>query len=186
MYLGGGDGINFKSAKYPSNSFAVGYVLMHFVTLFQMPELFVSAFTIMPPIEMTIFVLKLDLWCLVITSFSKVDATTQIMAFMNIYMEINLLDFKFQPEHRLLLLCVHCCITEGYTGLLGPSLGLHPCLFSLTFGLNLGSDCGERMLCGFSTVLAKPLSFHRGRWPPSGTSPCLMLVSHVEVKKFSG
>lgn len=134
---------------------------------------------------MTIFVLKLDLWCLVITSFSKVDATTQIMAFMNIYMEINLLDFKFQPEHRLLLLCVHCCITEGYTGLLGPSLGLHPCLFSLTFGLNLGSDCGERILCGFSTVLAKPLSFHRGRWPPSGTSPCLMLVSRVEVKKFS-
>lgn len=62
MYLGGGDGgTNFKSAKYLSNSFAVGYVHMHFATLSQMPELFnsVSTFTIMPLIEMTIFALKL-------------------------------------------------------------------------------------------------------------------------------
>lgn len=64
MFLVEGDGgINFKSAKYQSNCFAVGYVHMHFVTLSQMPELFnsVSAFTIIPPIEMTIFALKLDL-----------------------------------------------------------------------------------------------------------------------------
>lgn len=155
MYLGGGDhGINFKSAKYPLNSFAVGYVHIYFVTLSQIPELFnsVSAFTIMPQIEMAIFALKLDLRCLVIFGFSKVDATTQILAFLNIYTEINLLDFKFQLEHFLILLCVHCCITERYTQLLGPFLGLHRCLFSLTLGFNLGSDCGERMLCGFSTV----------------------------------
>lgn len=104
MYLGGGDGgTNFKSAKYLSNSFAAGYVHMDSVTLSQMPELFnsVSAFTIMSPVEMTIFALKLDLWCLVIFGFPKVEAITQILAFLNIYTEINLPDFKFQPEASL-------------------------------------------------------------------------------------
>lgn len=136
MYLGeGDDGTNFKSTKYLSNSFAVGYVHMHFATHSQMPELFntVSTFTIMPPIE-TVFALKLDLWCLVIFGFSKVESTTQILAFLNIYMEINLPDFKFQPEALLAFaLCGLLYHREVYRALGSfsgsPSLSVQPCLW---------------------------------------------------------
>lgn len=138
MYLGGGyGGTNFKSAKYLSNNFAVGYVHMHFATLSQMPELFynVSAFTIMPPTEMTIFALKLDLWCFVIFGFSKAEATTQILAFLNIYMEINLPDFKFQPEalpaFALCTLLYHREVyraLESFSG--SPSFSVQPHLWT--------------------------------------------------------
>lgn len=81
-----------------------------------------------------------------------------------------------------LLLCAHCWITERYSRFLYPSLGLHPCLFSLSFGFNLGSGCGEQMLCAFSAALARSLSFHR--CPLTGTSPALMLISCVEVHQI--
>lgn len=83
-------------------------------------------------------------------------------------------------EHLQFLLCAHCWITERYSRLLYCSLGLHPCLFSLSFGFNLGSGCGE--LCAFSTAPARSLPFHR--CSPSGTSPALMLMSCVEVHQI--
>lgn len=115
----------------------MGYFHMPFVTLSQMPELFnsVSVFTIMSPTEMTIFVLKLDLWCLVIFGFPKVEAITQILAFLNVYTEINLPDFKFQPEASLAF-ALHTLLyhREVYRALGffcgSPPLFVQPCLFS--------------------------------------------------------
>lgn len=115
----------------------MGYVHMPFVTLSQMPELFnsVSVFTIMCPTEMTIFVLKPDLWCLVIFGFPKVEAITQIPAFLNVYTEINLPDFKFQPEASLAFalhtLPYHREVYRALGSFCGsPSLFVQPCLFS--------------------------------------------------------
>lgn len=85
-------------------------------------------------------------------------------------------------EHLLLLLCTHRWATERCASFLSPSLGLQPCPFSLSFGFNLGSGCGEGLLCGFSAALDRSLSFHR--CPPSGTLPALMLMSYREANQI--
>lgn len=85
-------------------------------------------------------------------------------------------------EHLVLLLYTCRWITERCARFLGPCLGLHPCPCSLSFGFNLGSGCGERMLYRLSAALARSLSFHR--WCPSGTSPALMLMSVVEANQI--
>lgn len=148
----------------------MGYVHMPFVTLSQMPELFnsVSVFTIISPTEMTIFVLKPDLWCLVIFGFPKVEAITQIPAFLNVYTEINLPDFKFQPEasraFALHTLPYHREVYRALESFCGSSSQFVPLSVQPnSVAFNMGSDGGERMLCGFSEVLAEPLSLHRGR-----------------------
>lgn len=154
--------LTLKIAKSPSNSFAGGYVPMHFAIHSQTPELFnsVSAYTTMSLVSITFLFWSLIPGVLGYLASPRFWPLLKFWPFLSIHMDIKVVRLQIPTSNLLLLLHTHHWITDRCTKVLGPSQGLHPCLFSLRFGFNLGNGCRGRVLCALSTGLARSLSFH--------------------------
>lgn len=162
------------------SNFAVGYVRTHFLTHSQTPELFnsVSAYTAMSPIRTTFLFWSLTPAVLGYLASPRFWPLTKIWHSWTTIRTQKLPDFTFQlgasPDLALRTSLGHremCKVLGSFSG--SPTLSIQPQLWIA------GSGCGWRLLCEFSAALVRSPSFHRCH--PSGTSPAVTLMSHVEA-----
>lgn len=154
--------LTLKIAKSPSNSFAGGYVPMHIAIHSQTPELFnsVSAYTTMSLVSITFLFWSLTPGVLGYLASPRFWPLLKFWPFLSIHGHKSCQTSNSNQQSLALATYTSLDHRQMYK-VLGPSQGLHPCLFSLRFGFNLGNGCRGRVLCALSTGLARSLSFHR-------------------------